>query len=399
MRSVIIYAPVADLARAYFHLTSLTPINWIYISAMFIYVVVSPISIYATRIGAKTTIIAGAALLISGSWLRYLGTRTNSFACVLVGSILCGASQPFALNIPTHYTDLWFAQGGRVTATALMSLANPLGQAVASLVVPFMAAEASQIPDMTLYVAILFTGSTVITLFTPTRPPTPVSMGAQEPKTNLVESFKALSRNKGFRYLFILISIYVALFNALATLLEQITGYFGFTNIQAGIISAVLVVFGLVVSAVMAPVLDRTGAYKVPIMVSALALGISYISLIFVIRPISSGIFILVVVFAGVIGAASLTVLPLVLELASDVTFPVRPELSASMLWMAGQLLSGIVIVVMDALRERDGRYTHALVFMAVLAAVPVPFALALVASTDVADARQQQLHRKAGGP
>jgi FLVCR family MFS transporter 7 len=73
----------------------------------------------------------------------------------MVGQILTGLAQPFVLAAPTRYSDLWFTGGGRVAATAIMSLANPLGGALAQLINPFWAVTADDIPATVLYVTIL----------------------------------------------------------------------------------------------------------------------------------------------------------------------------------------------------------------------------------------------------
>jgi hypothetical protein len=71
----------------------------------------------------------------------------------MVGQIVSGAGQPFFLNVPTHYSDKWFSAASRVSATALMSLANAIGAAVGQLVDPFLAPNANDIPSMVVYFA------------------------------------------------------------------------------------------------------------------------------------------------------------------------------------------------------------------------------------------------------
>jgi hypothetical protein len=51
---------------------------------------------------------------------------------VMFGQILTGLAQPFVLAAPTRYSDMWFTERGRTGATALASLANPLGGAVST---------------------------------------------------------------------------------------------------------------------------------------------------------------------------------------------------------------------------------------------------------------------------
>lgn len=73
----------------------------------------------------------------------------------MFGQILTGLAQPFVLSAPTRYSDLWFTNRGRIAATAVMSLANPFGGALAQLIDPFWANNASDIPNMVLYIAII----------------------------------------------------------------------------------------------------------------------------------------------------------------------------------------------------------------------------------------------------
>jgi sugar phosphate permease len=73
----------------------------------------------------------------------------------MFGQILIGLAQPFVLSAPTRYSDLWFTNRGRVAATAVMSLANPFGGALAQLIDPIWAGKPGDIPNMVLYIAII----------------------------------------------------------------------------------------------------------------------------------------------------------------------------------------------------------------------------------------------------
>lgn len=73
----------------------------------------------------------------------------------MAGEIVIGFAQPFILAAPTRYSDLWFTNRGRVAATAVMSLANPLGAALGQLINPFWVSEAGDVSNMVLYVSII----------------------------------------------------------------------------------------------------------------------------------------------------------------------------------------------------------------------------------------------------
>lgn len=84
--------------------------------------------------GPKPAIIIASLLILAGNWIRYAGARASSgvYGVVMFGQILIGLAQPFVLAAPTRYSALWFSDKGRVSATAVASLANPLGAAVSS---------------------------------------------------------------------------------------------------------------------------------------------------------------------------------------------------------------------------------------------------------------------------
>jgi hypothetical protein len=98
-----------------------------------------------------------ASLIFVGNWVRYAGTRANggSFGVAMFGQILIGFAQPFCLSAPTRYSDLWFTDHGRTSATAVATLANPFGGALGQLIGPLLATKESEIPNMVLYVAII----------------------------------------------------------------------------------------------------------------------------------------------------------------------------------------------------------------------------------------------------
>lgn len=123
------FAPVSASSAVYFN-TSETAINWLSTCFQFSFAVSAPFVIYVLHRGPKDSILAASALLLVGNWVRYAGTRAKIFGLVMFGQILTGLAQPFVLAAPTRYSDMWFTEGGRVTATALASLANPFGGAV-----------------------------------------------------------------------------------------------------------------------------------------------------------------------------------------------------------------------------------------------------------------------------
>ena len=74
--------------------------------------------------------------------------------------------------------------------------------------------------------------------------------------------------------------------------------------------------------------------------------------------------------------------MPVVLEFLVEIHYPLGPELGSSLCWCGGQLLGGIFIVIMDALKDQRGEprdnMKRALIFQAVIALLAAPLPLCL---------------------
>ena len=131
------FAPVSTSSASYFAVSE-TAINWLSTAFLFAFVVATPAVIWIlNRGGPKPAIVVASGLILAGNWIRYAGSRAREegagrggYGMVMFGQILIGLAQPFVLSAPTRYSDLWFTEKGRISATAVASLANPLGGAV-----------------------------------------------------------------------------------------------------------------------------------------------------------------------------------------------------------------------------------------------------------------------------
>lgn len=131
---------------------------------LFAFCVASPVVILTlNKGGPKPAIITTSALLLVGNWIRYAGTKAQGgiFGVAMFGQILIGLAQPFCLSAPTRYSDLWFSDQGRISATAVATLANPLGAALGQLIDSFWATTPKQVPDMVLYISIIVGASSI----------------------------------------------------------------------------------------------------------------------------------------------------------------------------------------------------------------------------------------------
>lgn len=390
------FSPVASHAAFYFRTTE-TTINWLSTAFLFAFAFITPVVIYVLHLGPKLSITTAAALLLVGNWVRYGGSHSTSptggiFGVVMFGQILVGLAQPFVLAAPARYSDLWFTNRGRVAATALTSLANPFGAALGQLIVPFWVNTPSDVSRMVLYVSIISSICAVPAFFIPSKPPTPAAPSSTTPKLPLRTSAAILLGHPEFWLLFIPFAVYVGTFNSISSLLNQVMEPYSYTDEEAGIAGAVLIVVGLVVSAITSPIIDRTKAFLTTIRIAVPLIGLCYLSFLWMPGTHDSAGLAGPYVILAILGAASFSLVPVVVEFLVEVTHPISPEVTSTLAWSGGQVLGGVFIIVSGALKEEkgwggrpDGNMYWALVFHAVVAmvAVPVPLCLGLFGRRD----------------
>lgn len=376
------YSPVANTAATFFS-TSASTVNWLSTAFLFAFVVASPATLYALRSGGpRLAFISSSILMLVGNWIRYAGTRCSSpsFSLVMTGQILIGLAQPFVLAAPTHFSNLWFSPQGRCSATAVASLANPFGGALGQLINPFLATSPSEIPKMTLYVAVITSVIAIPSVFIPVRPPTPSSPASNQIRPSLRESMILLLKNTNFFLLLAPFAIYVGLFNSATSILTQVLTPYGYSEEQSGIAGALLILVGLVAAAISSPLIDRTKAYLLFLRILVPIIAICYF--VFIWAPPTRSLAAPYVILS-VLGAASFSLVPMALEMLVEVTFPVGPEVGSTIAWAAGQLFGGIFIVASDASQSGPhanppGNMHRALVFQAIMAWAAVPAVMAL---------------------
>ncbi|GKT86229.1 LOW QUALITY PROTEIN: major facilitator superfamily transporter [Colletotrichum tofieldiae] len=387
------FAPVASNAASYYNVSEST-INWLSTAFLFSFVAIFPVTIRILHWGPRPSFMTAAALILVGNWVRYGGSHARSggnYGVVMFGQILTGLAQPFVLAAPTRYSDLWFTNRGRVAATALTSLANPLGAALGQLIVPFWVTSPGDMSSGVLYVSIISTVASLPAFFIPARPPTPVAPSSQTVKLGIRESVGIVSRSLELWLIFIPYAVYVGFFNSISSLLNQMMNPYGFSDEEAGIAGALLIVVGLVASAITSPILDRTKKFLLAIKVAVPVIGLCY--LVFVWMPETRDIAGPYVVLA-VLGAASFSLVPVALELLIELSHP--PEVTSTIAWAGGQLLGAVFLIISNAL-QADGRadppknMKNALIFQAVIAMaiLPLPLCLGMFGRSDKVSLRR----------
>lgn len=133
-----------------------------------------------------------------------------------------------------------------------------------------------------------------------------------------------------FWVIFILFSVYVAIFNAFTTVINQALNPYGYENTQAAIVGAIFIVAGLVAAAISSPLMDKYHVHIPTTRIVVPLLSVTYIGFYFCFGPNRLAALCIV---SAIVGALSFIVLPISIELAAEATFPIAPETSNALLW------------------------------------------------------------------
>ena len=376
------YAPVSSTSAAYFDVPERS-INWLSTVFLFAFCAAAPLTMLVLKKhGAKASIAVSSVLILAGNWIRYGGTRSRNFGTVMFGQILIGLAQPFVLNAPTAYSNEWFSEQGRVSATAIASLANPFGGALGQLINPFWADKPSQIPDMILYITLISTIASIPSFFIPKKPPSPPSATAyQSLVIGLRKEITTLLHSVEFWLIVWPYWIFVGLFNSVSSLLNQIYEPYGYSEADAGIAGALLIVVGLISAAISSPLIDRYKFYVAYIKTACPVVALAYLLLIW--TPTVGGLAFPYVI-CSILGAACFGLVPVALEFLVEIHHPLGPAVGSTACWTGGQLLGGIFIILsshglQDGKAARPPNNLHRyLIFQSVIAMAVVPLPLCL---------------------
>ncbi|KAF9434692.1 hypothetical protein BGZ76_007578 [Entomortierella beljakovae] len=385
------YSSVPDAAQGYLNCDS-TVVNVTSILYFVAYLFMGPVAgMLFEKKGIKKSLLFGAGIQVIGALLRYLANFIPStpessggrLALTLIGQIIGASAQPFFLNVPPKYAAVWFSENGRTTATMIASVANAFAAALAQLIIPVITTDKDSMSTSVLVCLILSVVAFIPVMIMSDRPPTPPSPSAAEALQETNEepfwvSLKKVGSNKQFLILMFLFGTFVGFFNAFSSLISQFTAPYGYSTNEAGYFGAAMIVAGLVGAGISGPVIDRNKQFKSVLKSMVPLATIFYIVFNFVVRK---DFFIGIIVVSALLGLFSFALLPIVLELGVECTYPVTPASSTSLLWGAGQFFAVIFLLILgeiqDDKKSQETGINPPLIFIAawcVLATIPVYF-------------------------
>ncbi|XP_077387861.1 solute carrier family 49 member A3 isoform X1 [Festucalex cinctus] len=350
------FAPVAEQSAQYLQAT-LTEVNWLSVVFMVVSIPLSLAAIWLLdTVGLRVTLVLGSWLNMFGGVARVMGGPPGDgfrvdFALVMLGQTLAALAQPLVIFAPTKMAALWFPDKQRAVANSAASMANPLGILMANLISPAIARSKQQIPFLMLVYSIpaCVTCCLATVGIRSSAPPTPPSASAELSTSEpFVQGVRLLLKNRAYLVLLLCFGSGVGVFTSFITLLEQILCVQGYTNDFAGLCAALLIAFGIAGAALLGFYVDKSKRFTEAIKINMAASALAAIAFSVVCLMQRQGVAMATV--CSLFGFFGFSVYPAVMELSVECSFPVGEATSAGLIFMAGQILSIVYIVVLQSL-------------------------------------------------
>ena len=325
-----------------------------------------PISFVATwfinKFGFRVGVGIGAMINGVFGFLRALAGP--NYLLILILQILISIGQPFFLNSVSLFSANWFPESERTKATGLSINSQFLGIALGMVLTPIIVVNYSF--EMMLFIYGLFSliVGILFVILARDKPPTPPSIKILKEDKKVKGGLKLLFTNKPFWVLMIIFLIGLGAFNLVTTYIELIVAPRGLSSIEAGNLGGIMLLGGIIGVQLMSILSDKLRKRVLLIKISLLITVASFFLLSFAYTAVTlylSGI---------LLGFGLLSIGPVLLEYAVDVTAP-APEASSNGILMVIGSLSGIIfIMAFERFTTPSGDYFPALIVLSILSLV-----------------------------
>ncbi|GBG25455.1 Feline leukemia virus subgroup C receptor-related protein 1 [Hondaea fermentalgiana] len=367
----ITFAPINSLVQE-FYACSAAAVNALSLVYLIAYV---PFSIVANLVfkkqGMYRAIVLAVFLDFLSSLLRFLSAASNAeprggsdtgYALLLSGQTLGAMAQPLLTNAPALMASRWFPTKERDVAAVVMSLANPVGIAIGSVLPTFYVIGDDAgvrmydllLVEMGVMAAIFILALIFFAEKPELHPSHSETLKATQQELPLRSELGLMLSNRDYRILFVCFGVGLGFFNALTTLVEQFVNKSGYTSDDAGLFSGLLIGTGIISAIIIGLVLDRVHKYNFVLKLLFVFGGTFVIIFVLVLRP--NNMPVLAFTFAGM-GSAMLPLLPVVFQCAAECTYPLREDLTTGGIMSAGQVTGVVFIVVLGEMVDAQPVY------------------------------------------
>ena len=316
------------------------------------------INIFGIRMGV------GLGALINGVFGFLRALAGPNYVLVLFFTVMISLSQPFFLNSVSLLSANWFPESERTKATGLSINSQLLGIALGMVLTPILVVAYSFEVMLFIYGLYSLIIGIVFVILARDKPPTPPSIKLLKEDDKVKGSLKLLLSNRMFWFLLIIFFVGLGAFNMITTYIELIVAPRGLSSIEAGNLGGIMLLGGIIGAQMLSILADKLRKRVLLIRISLLITVASFFFLSFATTTI------LIYVSGFLLGFGLMSVGPVLVEYAVEITVP-APEASSNGLLMVTGSISGIIFIMgFERFTTPSGDYLPALIVLSFLSLI-----------------------------
>jgi len=341
------YSPVPNQAKVVFDMTH-TQLNWLLASYTAVWIpAILPSTMTQQRYGPVRTLLAASLLNLAGCALKLAALLwfPNFWWCLL-GQTLCGASEVFFLSLPPLLASSWFDERHRGTVTAVASLSNSVGVALAlGITAPIVEATADPrdgFRGIMIAQGALSLFSLLLVLLLPAAPAEAPSLTASKPLplSELVPAVKRLLRHRNFLLLVVAQAVFIQNLWTFDGIFVQAVQPFGVSQVDAGVMTSMFTIVGALGQFVMGKLVDRSRD-PYPFIVGCYSASVGAISVVSLAMAVAGDVTVAGYIAMPLLGVFALSSCPAVYEFVMEVVYPIPAAAALGINFMTPRVTLG----------------------------------------------------------
>ena len=317
------------------------------------------------RRGYRFTVGSGGVMMAAFSFVRIYDA---SFVALLIGQIGIAVAQPYVVNGISKLVADWFEEESHGLATGIGTIGMFLGMALALALTPALNAQYGLRTTMIVFAGISSAAAAAFLLIARENPARATRSEIADERT--ADLLGTLMRSRDLVLLFVLAFLALGFFNGLTTWLEPILADQNVSAEDAGLVGGMLILGGILGSAILPALSDYTRRRKPFLLLSATA------SIVLVYPLCTTANFNWLLVYGALMGFFFLPGYALLFAMTEEHAGAVHAGSAAGFLMLTGNAGGVIVSVVMGAIK--GATWINAVYLMAVLMVVTTVLALRL---------------------
>ena len=341
------FAAIFKYAAEYYNVTPIE-INYIGIAFSIGAVVGAPFGMFVMdTFSLREALWLGTILNCIGTVIRVLSAYLPmtvpylGYGVAMLGQFIIALAQPYGLYAPAKVAAVWFPDNERVLANSIVSMSGMMGNGASLLVSSLIVQSTDRLPILLILTAGLALVPLIMTVCgvwrkSPKVPPSP----SAEKGLKTWPGVKRLLRNWRFLFMCLVLMIEFGVVNAITVLLPQFMCPFGYSQLYAGIIGGSTIFIGTIGGLFVGYFLDKTKQLEE---VSKLSMCLTLLASILVMELFRiPNIKIPLALAYFMFGIFAIIQVPVFIELAIEVTYPVAVATCSGILYSSVQLMAGL---------------------------------------------------------